>query len=74
MLVLCPNHHAAFDLSTMALHPHTLEVYYLDGGGDVFVKGKLEFREPGHEFDEGCLRYAWEEIWLPALSQHGIDM
>jgi predicted restriction endonuclease len=38
MLVLCPNHHAAFDLSTMALNPDTLEIYYLEPDGGLYKK------------------------------------
>ena len=69
MLVLCPNHHAAFDLSVMALHPDTLEVYEVNWEEGPRISGKLERHEPDHKLDPACLRYAWEEIWLKNLSK-----
>ena len=58
MLVLCPNHHAAFDLSTMALDPETLEVYDLEADRELHNKGPIFLHESGHDFDSECLRYA----------------
>jgi hypothetical protein len=72
MLVLCPNHHAAFDLGTMAVDPGTLEIYYLEPDGGLYKKGPLSLHEPDHEFDPECLRYAWE-LWLRKLSEHNVD-
>ena len=72
MLVLCPNHHAAFDLSTMALDPDSLEVYDLEPDGGHYKKGPL-WREPGHELDLICWRYSWD-IWLRKLYENGLDI
>ena len=73
MLVLCPDHHAAFDLSTMALNPDTLEVYDLEPDGGLQNKGPLILRKPGHEFDSGCLQYA-RDIWPRRLIENGLDI
>ena len=58
MFCLCPNHHAAFDLSTMALDPETLEVYDLEADRELHNKGPIFLHESGHDFDSECLRYA----------------
>lgn len=73
MLVLCPNHHAAFDLSTMALNPDSLEVYYMEPDGGLYKKGRLFLHESGHDFDPDCLRYAWE-LWLRKLRENKLDI
>ena len=71
MLVLCPNHHAAFDLMTMALNPDSLEVYYRDRYDGLFKMGPMFRCELTHEFDRTCLVYAWE-LFRSGLANHGI--
>ena len=73
MLVLCPNHHAAFDLSTMALNPDSFEVYYLDRYDGLDKLGPLFQRKDNHELDFDCLQYAWE-LWLSKLQEKGLDI
>lgn len=73
MLCLCPNHHAAFDLSTMALHPDSLEVYYLEPDGGFYKKGPLFMHEPDHKFDRECLRYTWE-LCLGKWRENRVDI
>ena len=68
-----PDHHAAFDLSTMALNPETLEVHDLEADGELHNKGPLFLHESGHDFDLECLRYAWQ-IWLHKLAENGLNI
>ncbi|PKB63535.1 MAG: hypothetical protein BZY80_07165 [SAR202 cluster bacterium Io17-Chloro-G2] len=73
MLVLCPNHHAYFDLGTMALNPESLEVYCLELDGELHNKGGLTWVEPGHQFDSECLQYVWG-LFRRKLVDHGVDI
>ena len=73
MIVLCPNHHAAFDLATMALHPDSLDVYYLGPDGGLNNKGALCIQISGHVFDSECLTYSWNQ-WLRQLHENDRDV
>jgi hypothetical protein len=72
MLVLCPDHHAAFDLWTMGLNPETLEAHYLEPDGELHKK-PLSSHEVDHHLDRDCFKYAWE-LCLQKWDENGVDI
>jgi len=72
MVVVCPNHHAAFDLGTMAINPESLKIYRLDPYNGLYEMELLR-REDGHDFNADCLKYSWG-IWMQMLKENNLDI
>ncbi len=64
-IVLCPNHHTAFDYGCIAIHPDTHDVYEYQHSG-VLKIGRLFLKE-GHDISVECLAYYIENIFLGRL-------
>jgi tetratricopeptide (TPR) repeat protein len=64
-IVLCPNHHTAFDYGCIAIHPSTHEIYEYQHGG-VRKIGHLLLK-PEHTISTECLTYYIENIFLGRL-------
>jgi len=60
MLVLCPNHHAEFDLGTIALNPDTLLIEHIDE--DNSYNGK-KLRNKKHKIDKKNLDFHYEKTY-----------
>lgn len=58
IIVLCPNHHAAFDKGAIAIDPEELTLI----GNDERVGTKITLRE-GHKLDRSNLKYHLEKIF-----------
>lgn len=54
MVILCPNHHALFDLRALAIDPATGLV-----DGPVPDAPRCPLALSRHELDTDCVRYAW---------------
>jgi tetratricopeptide (TPR) repeat protein len=65
MIVLCPNHHTAFDNGCIGISRKTKEVFQFTGKG-VEKIGILALRQ-GHTLSEECLKYYQENIFLGRL-------
>lgn len=64
-VVLCPNHHTAFDYGCIAIHPDTQDVYEYQNG-HVLKTGPL-LRALGHDISPECLKYYVKNIFLGRL-------
>jgi len=64
-IVLCPNHHTAFDYGCLAIHPATYDVYEYQHGG-VLKIGRLQLKA-GHDIAVDYLTYYIENIFLGRL-------
>ena len=64
-IVLCPNHHTAFDYGCIAIHPVTYDVYEYQLSG-VLKISRLQLN-PAHSLAVECLAYYVENIFLGRL-------
>jgi len=61
ILILCPNHHAAFDFGSLAIDLRSLAVVSADRSDDVHGR-KLRL-DPRHKLAAKYLAYHWEQIF-----------
>jgi tetratricopeptide (TPR) repeat protein len=65
MIVLCPNHHTAFDNGCIGISPKTKEVFQFTGKG-VEKIGVFTQRQD-HALSEECIKYYQKNIFLGRL-------
>lgn len=69
MIVLCPNHHALFDLGVIAIDPINIsKLLHIDkhnhlSGKEIILK---------HSISKICIRYHYENIFMPLFRELGI--
>lgn len=68
MLVLCPNHHAMFDLGAIAIHPETYKLYFINSNSfKVDENISISILSEKHKINPKYLKYHWEKKFVPNL-------
>ncbi|OEH85559.1 hypothetical protein BHU72_15060 [Desulfuribacillus stibiiarsenatis] len=67
MLILCPNHHAMFDLGCIAIHPETGEVFQSENDTYTKIQNKIHIIEKEHKLNPKYIKYHWEIRFLPNI-------